>query len=62
MVVHVFEGATEVASATTTASGGKWSTSGAALGKELPSGKHTFTAKATEKSGLGNPDGGTAKP
>ena len=60
VVVHVFEGATEVASAKTTASGGKWSTSGAALSKELPSGKHSFTAKATEKSGLGNADGESA--
>ena len=55
VVVHVFEGATEVASASTTASGGKWSTS--TLSKPLASGKHSFTAHATEKSGLGNADG-----
>ena len=55
VVVHVFEGATEVASAKTTASGGKWSTS--TLSKALPSGKHSFTATATEKSGIGNADG-----
>ncbi len=54
VVVHVFEGVTEVSSASTTASGGKWSTS---LSKALASGKHTFTAYATEKSGLGNADG-----
>ena len=54
VVVHVFEGATEVASARTTASGGKWSTS---LSTALSSGKHTFTAYAIEKSGLGNADG-----
>ena len=55
VVVHVFEGSTEVASASTTASGGKWSTSG--LSKELPAGKHTFTVDATEVSGLGNEPG-----
>ena len=58
VVVHVFEGATEVATATTTASGGKWSTSG--LSKPLPTGKHSFTAYATEKSGLGNEPGTSA--
>ena len=47
----------EVASAKTTASGGSWSTSGAALSKALPEGKDTFTAYATEKSALGNPEG-----
>ena len=52
--MHVFEGVTEVSSASTTASGGKWSMS---LSKALASGKHTFTAYATEKSGLGNADG-----
>jgi hypothetical protein len=56
VVVHVFlEGAGEVGSVSTKAAGGKWSTS--ALSKELPSGKHTFTAYATEKSGLGNAEG-----
>ncbi len=55
VVVHVFEGATELASATTTASGGKWSTS--SLSKALPTGKHSFTADATEASGLGNEPG-----
>jgi hypothetical protein len=55
VVVHVLEGSTEVASATTTASGGKWSTS--TLSKALPSGKRSFTAFATEKSGLGNAEG-----
>ncbi len=57
VVVHVFEGSTEVASGSTTASGGKWS---AALSKALPSGKHAFTAYATEKSGLGNGEGKSA--
>ena len=56
VVVHVMEGATEVASAKTTASGGQWSTTGA-LSKALPSGKHSFTAIATEKSGIGNAEG-----
>jgi hypothetical protein len=55
VVVHIFEGATEKAQASTTASGGKWSTS--TLSATLPAGKHTFTALATEKSGLGNPEG-----
>ena len=62
VVVHVFEGATEVASAKTTASGGDWSTSGAALSKELPVGKHSFTAKATEKSGIRATGKARAKP
>jgi hypothetical protein len=55
VTVHVREGTTEVATATTTASGGKWSTS--ALSQALPKGKHVFTAEATEKSALGNADG-----
>ena len=55
VVIRVFEGSTEVATATTTASGGKWSTSG--LSKLLPSGKHVFAAQAFEKSGLGNEEG-----
>jgi hypothetical protein len=55
VVVHVFEGSTERADAKTTASGGKWSTS--TLSKALPSGKHTFTAHATEVSGLDNATG-----
>ena len=59
VVVHVFEGSTEVASATTTAAGGKWSTS--TLSKALPEGKHTFTAYAKEKSGLGNGEGESSK-
>ncbi len=58
VTVHVFEGASEVASGTSTASGGNWSV--ASLNKPLPSGVHTFTATATEKSGLGNPDGKSA--
>ena len=55
--VHVLLNGEEVASAKTTASGGSWSTSGAALSKALPEGKNTFTAYATEKSGLGNAEG-----
>ncbi len=61
VVVHVFEGATEVASAKTTAAGGSWSTSAASLSKELPKGKNTFTAYATEKSGIENKEGESAK-
>ncbi len=55
VTVHVFEGSTEVATSNTTASGGKWSTS--TLSKALPTGKHSFTVYATEKSGLGNGEG-----
>jgi hypothetical protein len=58
VTVHVFEGSSEVASATATAAGGAWSTN--TLSKLLPSGKHSFTAVATEKSGLGNGEGKSA--
>src|SRR5271165_5925446 len=54
VVVHVFEGVTEVGKQGVTASGGKWAIT---LSKALASGKRSFTAYATEKSGLGNPDG-----
>jgi hypothetical protein len=60
VVVHVFEGSTEVANAKTTASDGTWSTTGKELSKALPTGKHTFTVYATEKSGLGNGTGTSA--
>jgi len=59
VVVHVFEGEAEIADAVTTAAGGKWSTS--TLSKELPAGRQSFTAYATEKSGLGNADGKSEK-
>ena len=59
VVVHVFEGSKEVASAKTTASAGKWSTS--ALSEALPGGERTFTAYATEKSAIGN-ENGTSPP
>ena len=55
VVVTVKLGSETVATATTTASGGTW-TSGA-LSKALPKGKHTFTAVAKEKSAFGNPEG-----
>src|SRR4029077_14918419 len=55
VTVHVFEGANQVATATTTAAGGNWSTS--TLSPALPTGKHTFTAYATEESGIGNEPG-----
>ena len=55
----MFEGETEVASAKTTASGGKWSTT--ALSKALSVGQTLLHAlKATEKSGLGNAEGESA--
>lgn len=50
--VHVFEGTSEVARATASASGGTWSTS--SLSKALPAGRHTFTASAAEQSAIGN--------
>ena len=58
--VHVFEGSTELAHASTTATGNTWSTS--TLSKTLPTGKHVFTAYATEKSGLGNDEGKSNPP
>ena len=58
VVVHVLLEGTEVASATTTAAGGKWSTK--TLSEALVTGKHTFTAYATEVSGLGNTEGKSA--
>jgi hypothetical protein len=62
VVVHVFLGSEEVASAKATAAGGVWSTSGAALSKALPAGTNKFTAYATEKSSLGNADGRSTPP
>ena len=44
VVVHVFLGTVEVASANATASGGRWASG--ALSTPLPSGKHVFTAYA----------------
>src|SRR5207302_10426914 len=55
VTVHVFEGQSQVATATTTASGGKWTTT--TLSAELPAGRHSFKAYATEVSSLGNADG-----
>ncbi len=61
VVVRVYEGAkaegTPVASAKTTASDGSWATTAEELSKALPEGRHTFTAVAKEKSGLGNDEG-----
>ena len=44
-----------MATATATASGGKWTTS--PLSPALSTGKHSFRAFATEVSSLGNPEG-----
>ena len=55
VAVHIVEGSTEVATASATATGGTWSTS--PLSKELPEGKHLYTAYATEVSGVGNGPG-----
>ncbi len=54
MVVHVLEGGTQVETASGTVKEGKWS---ATLATALKAGKNTFTAFATEKSGLGNEEG-----
>ncbi len=54
VVVHVLEGGTQVETASGNVSNGKWS---ATLATDLKSGKNTFTAFATEKSGLGNEEG-----
>ena len=55
VVVHIFLGSEEVATATASASGGSWSSGGAS--PALPAGKHSFTAYATEVSSLGNSEG-----
>ncbi len=59
VVVKVYEGTraegTVVAKASTTASGGAWSTG--AVSPSLAAGEHTYTAIAVEKSGLGNGEG-----
>src|SRR6201984_3181802 len=60
VTVHIKLEGSEVASATTTAAAGKWSTS--TLSKPLPTGKHTFTAYATEESGVGNGEGESKPP
>jgi hypothetical protein len=53
--VRVLEGVKEVGKGqTTVGAGGAWSTG---LEAPLPTGKHTFTVRATEKSGLGNQPG-----
>jgi hypothetical protein len=54
VVVHVFEGTTEVAQTKPAKpSGGGWS----ATSPALPEGLHTFTAIATQESAVGNPPG-----
>ncbi len=53
VTVHIFEGSTPIATATTKASGGKWSTS--TLTKALSTG--SYRAFATEKSAIGNEPG-----
>ncbi len=58
VVVHIYEGTTEVENVSTTASGGSWSTG--ALSPPLAAGDHTYTAVAKEESLLGNPEGESA--
>jgi IPT/TIG domain/Bacterial Ig-like domain len=55
VVVHIYEGSEQVATATAQATGGHWSSEPAV--PALPSGKHTFKAVAIEASGLGNKPG-----
>src|SRR5207302_848506 len=54
VTVHVLEGLTEVSTAKTTASAGKWSLT---LSKALPPGNNKFSAYATEVSAINNEDG-----
>ncbi len=54
VVVHVLEGTKQVETATAMVKDGEWS---ATLATDLKSGKNTFTAFATEASGLGNKEG-----
>ncbi|MGA2319707.1 MAG: Ig-like domain-containing protein [Solirubrobacteraceae bacterium] len=62
VIVKIYEGAKVagaiVAEATATPAGGKWK---GELTKALPSGEHTYTAIASEKSSLGNGEGVSAE-
>jgi hypothetical protein len=60
VVVHILEAGQPVATATATTSGGSWSSNAAS--PELPKGKRSFTAYATEQSALGNADGQSTPP
>jgi hypothetical protein len=59
VAVEIYEGATvtgsPISSATATGTGGGWTSDNAS--PALPSGKHTYTAIATQESSLGNPAG-----
>ena len=55
VVVHIFEGATEVAKTTAKVTEGSWKTS--ALSPELLTGNRSYTATATQVSPLKNPEG-----
>jgi hypothetical protein len=59
VVVHIYEGSkaegTEISKALASGTGGAWSSGTAS--PALPSGKRTYTALATQKSSLGNPEG-----
>src|SRR5205085_4787368 len=59
VTVHVKRGEGEASTATTTASGGKWSPT---VSTALPAGNNKFTAYATEMSGIGNLDGKSEPP
>jgi hypothetical protein len=55
VVIHIFEGEKEVSKAHAPGTGGAFTSSAAS--PELPTGKHTFTAVATQASPVGNPAG-----
>jgi hypothetical protein len=55
VVVHVYSEGSEVSSVAATPHSGSWATS--AISPALSSGKHVYTARATQKSSLGNPEG-----
>src|SRR4029077_730002 len=59
VTVHVLEGLTEVSTAMTKASAGKWSLT---LSSPLPPGDNKFSAYATEVSGIGNGEGTSTPP
>src|SRR5207302_1339559 len=59
VTVHIKHGEGEVSTATTKASGGKWSLT---VSTALPPGDNKFTAYATEKSGIGNLDSKSEPP
>ena len=58
VVVHIFEGSTEIGKGKATVSGNTWSASPEVA---LPSGERKLTVEATESSLIGNPEGVSAE-